>query len=63
MTFSKEYSYNNFLDSDIDEEDSFSGFYVFLQFLAAGLLIVISVYFLSVFYGILKRRGLLDWDI
>lgn len=56
QNFSKEYSYGDYIESEINPKSNISAVLIFLAMLAGAILIVLSFYFLMTVYQFLKSR-------
>jgi len=61
LTFSIEYSYEQLLQKEHKETKNINGFIIFLLVLLGFILFVFSLYIISIVYGLLKKKNLIDW--
>ncbi len=59
LVHSKEYTYQNYVDSKLKNKSGLSAYVIFLLVLLGVILIVLTIYFLNVIYTFLKRW--LNW--
>lgn len=60
LVFAKEYSYEDYLTSEVDKTSIIDGFLIFLIIIVSIILIVLTFYFLRIVYTHLARK--LGWD-
>lgn len=62
LKFASEYTYKDLMKIDEPKPTESNGFYIFLQFLMAGILIVFAVFFVNMVYIALKKKELIDLE-